>query len=193
MPLAPRPAASLALVAALALLPGCEQAFGTKDALQPGTALGTFHVTATRTENTCGEGALGSTPTWEFDVELARDKATLFWDNGAQVVSGPGSADGTRFQIDADVVMNMREGGDPGPPCSIHRHDTAVVTLPAGDGADVATFTGTLTFAFAPTAGSDCADLVLGGAPNPKTAMPIVTQLPCDFGFSMAAARTKAP
>ncbi len=187
----PRRPRLLSLLALGLGLTGCEQAFGTKDAHQPGELLGTFHVTATRSQNSCGEGALGSTPSWEFDVTLAKDRTTLFWDNGAQVISG-GGADGKSFQIDADVVMNMRQEGDNGPPCSVNRHDRATVTL-AGSDTNVPSFTGTLAYAFAPTTGSDCTDLILGGAPNPKTAMPVFAQLPCSFTYDMSAERAVAP
>ncbi|MFO0757935.1 MAG: hypothetical protein U0359_15670 [Byssovorax sp.] len=180
----------LALVVA-ALLPGCDQAFGNRDAKQPGTELGTFHVTATLTQNSCGDGALGSMKSWEFDVKLSRDVDYLFWNNGAQQVASAESSDGSTFHIDADVMMNMRQEGDSGPPCSVARHDAAVVTLPAG-ATDVTSFTGTLDYDFAPTSGSDCSDLVVGGSPNPK-AMPVFAQLPCSFGYSMTATRTKAP
>lgn len=187
----PSPARLAALLALGAGLAGCAQAFGTADAHQPGELLGTYHVTATRTQNSCGEGALGTTPSWEFDVKLARDSTTLFWNNGAQVISGAAATDGTSFQIDADVVMNMRAEGDNGPPCSVNRHDRATVLLSAS-GTNVASFTGTLAYAFAPTSGSDCTDLIQGGSPNPKD-VPVFAQLPCSFSYAMSASRTMAP
>ncbi|HSO00764.1 MAG TPA: hypothetical protein VLS89_20870, partial [Candidatus Nanopelagicales bacterium] len=92
----------------LPALAGCGDIFGNKDAHQPGEALGTFHVAGTRTSNTCGEGALGSTPTWEFDVQLAREDGILSWDNGATIVIGALAEDGVTFSIEATVVVDMR-------------------------------------------------------------------------------------
>src|SRR3712207_977940 len=96
------------MAASLALLSGCEDAFGDKDPRQPGTSLGSFHVVGTMVANSCGAGALGAAPTWEFDVDLAREQGVLFWDNGAQVVPGQLAEDGVSFLIEASVVVDMR-------------------------------------------------------------------------------------
>src|SRR5215218_7934577 len=116
----------------LAALPGCSDAFGDKDARQLGTALGAFHVAATRTQNSCGEGALGTQPTWAFDVKLARDPGVIFWNNGAEMIRGDLEADLVTFHFDTGIVMNMRTEADgPRPPCSISRHDQAEGVLSA--------------------------------------------------------------
>ena len=44
---------------------------------------------------------------WEFDVALARDETTLFWDNGAQVISGPGASGGTSFRAPSSVLSRL--------------------------------------------------------------------------------------
>ena len=112
---------SLALmVVAGPWLGGCGDIFGTKDAHQPGDELGTFHVAATRGVNTCGDGALGNTATWEFDVKLARGGAEIFWNNGVEQVTGALSADRVSFQFDTAVLMDMRTEEDGGlPACSV--------------------------------------------------------------------------
>jgi hypothetical protein len=167
----------------LAALPGCADAFGHGDAHQPGTVLGTFHVAATRTENTCGEGALGSQSDWAFDVKLARDPGALYWNNGVEMIRGELSADAVTFRFDSGIVMNMRTEDDRSlPACSIGRHDLAEGVLDA-PGDDVNAFVGTLAYDFAPTAGSRCDDLVDGPAP-------IVAMLPCRFAYRLAGMKS---
>jgi hypothetical protein len=166
----------------LGALPGCGDVFGDKDAHQPGNLLGTFHVTATRTANTCGEGALGTQPTWAFDVKLARDPGAIFWNNGVEMIHGDLDADLVTFHFDTGVVINMRmEADGPRPPCSISRHDQAKGVLSA-PGDDVKGFSGSLAYDFAPTAGSMCEDLI-------DSPTPIVATLPCGFAYKLEATR----
>lgn len=172
------------LAALVAGLPGCADLLGDpeKDAHQPGDLLGTFHVTATRTANTCGEGALGTQPTWAFDVKLARDAGALFWNNGVEMIHGVLDADDVTFHFDTGVVINMRTETDgPLPPCSIARQDQAKGALGA-PGEDVSTFSGSLAYAFAPTTGSMCDDLI----DSPTT---MLAALPCSFAYQLAGAK----
>ena len=176
----------LALPALLPLLTGCDNLFGDKDAHQPGEQLGTFHVTGTRTSNTCGEGALGSTPTWEFDVDLAREDGVFYWDNGAQIVVGTLAEDGVTFSIEAAVVIDMRgEENLAYPPCSIERRDVAAGAL-ASEGEAVEEFEGSLSYRYAPTLDSECVDLIEGE-------VPIFAALPCSMTYEMQATRIAAP
>src|SRR5262249_2310770 len=94
------------------LLAGCGDIFGTKDAHHPGTQLGSFHVTAARTSNSCGEGALGTSSSWEFDVRLARQDTEIFWDNGAEIITGALAADGVSFSFQSGVAVDMRTEED---------------------------------------------------------------------------------
>ncbi len=174
---------ALLLLSTLPLLAGCTEAFGTRDAHQPGDPLGTFHITATQTKNQCGDGALGAPATWDFDVKLAWKDGSLFWNSGGEVISGPLSADNKSFQIDTDVVMNMRTATDKGKPaCSMDRHDTAKGTLTL-DGDGVSAAAGTLTYAFEPTEGSSCDDLVTSDTP-------LFEAIPCEMVYAFKAPRT---
>ena len=176
---------SLAVLAG-PLLAGCADMFGTRDAHQPGDELGTYHVAATREASTCGEGALGNQAAWEFDVKLARGGAEIFWNNGAEIISGTIDADEQSFHFDTGVLMNMRTAESHGlPACSIRRTDRAAGKL-AATGDDVASFSGKLAFDFAPTEGSSCADLVTG-----STA--ILASLPCGIVYAIKGTRTAAP
>jgi hypothetical protein len=176
----------------LALLPAvlsaCIDAFGDETAAQ-GTALGTFHVVGTQTANTCGEGALGATRLWEFDVELARGEGALFWDNGASVTEGVLAEDKVSFSIEGRVLVDMRTGdAPPGPPCSVERRDRASGELgDAGD--DVARFKARMSYAFMPTAGSHCENLVAGEL----SFAPVFAALPCGMDYDLMAKRSASP
>ena len=164
-------------VLAIFLLAACGDP--TTDAHDPGVKLGTFHVTAARTANTCGEGALGTQAAWTFDVKLSRADRQLLWNNGAELITGSLDADEVTFHFDSGVLIDMRTAADHGlPPCSVQRHDQSAGKLAAA-GADVASFTGTLSYDFAPTTGSSCADL--NGV--------VVAALPCGFAYTLAGAR----
>lgn len=175
----------LLALAATASPSGCSQIFGDgrMDAHHPGTDLGSFQVTATVTANTCGAGALGEQSPWAFSVQLARDPGALYWNNGQAVITGSLAGDSVTFGFDTSVVENMRNPNVVGPPpCSMDRHDTASGTLGAATGA-VSSFSGQLSYQFAPTAGSNCDDLVNGDAP-------LVAQLPCGFTYQMTGTGT---
>jgi hypothetical protein len=162
---------------------GCVEAFGDRDAHQPGEVLGTYHLAAKQTSNSCGDGALGAGPTWEFDVQLASENDRIYWDSGGQVIAGALAGDGVTFEIATDVLMDMRTEEDAGkPPCSIARHDTATGAL-VRDGETVTSFSGTLSYAFAPTAESDCNDLVTSEAP-------VFAAIPCAMAYAFKAPRT---
>lgn len=162
---------------------GCVEAFGDKNPYEPGEPLGTFHLTAKQTQNSCGEGALGAPEVWEFDVKLSWGEQSIFWNSGGQVIPGKLSDDRASFEIASDVVMNMRTAADMGKkPCSIDRHDVAKGSLVA-QGEGVASASGTLSYDYAPTAGSDCADLVSSEAA-------VFAALPCAMTYSFSAPRT---
>lgn len=166
---------------------GCVEAFGTEDAHAPGDALGTFHVSAKTEANTCGDASVEGGQAWEFDVKLARDGATILWDNGAEIISGDIAADEVTFRFESGVLVDMRTEEDAYwlPPCSIERRDAAEGVLDS-PGTDVTRFDGELAYDFAPTAGSDCQDLITGPAP-------IFLALPCAIAFDLQALRTEAP
>lgn len=162
---------------------GCVEAFGDRNPYEPGEPLGTYHVKASQTANDCGDGALGAPPVWEFDVKLAWEDDSLFWNSGGQVIVGTLSADRTSFEIATEVVQDMRTDADAGKPaCSVARSDVAKGKLSV-EGEGVSAASGTLSYSFAPTSGSSCSDLVGGEAP-------IFAALPCAITYSFEAPRT---
>src|SRR5262245_58937422 len=73
-PVDPRFLVSLVLGA---LLSGCSGPPGV--GRQLGDDLGGFHVAATELTNGCGAGALGSRRSFDFEIELSRERTQLFW------------------------------------------------------------------------------------------------------------------
>jgi hypothetical protein len=166
---------------------GCAELLGdgSADAHQPGTEIGTFHVAATLTSNTCGEGAFGEAAAWAFDVKLARSEGALYWNNGQEVLAGTLGDDGVSFAFESGVIQDMRPEEQIGmPPCSIARRDRAAGALDAA-GDDVASFEGTLSYDFSPTAGSQCDDLI-----GLNSNEPVALTLPCGFAYRAEGTRT---
>ncbi len=153
----------------------------------PGEVLGKFHVEAKAKDNECGEGALGMTKTWEYDVELRKTADLLLWDNGKDVVEGRLQDDDRQFSFEITFDVNMRTDQDPAwlPECTITRTDHAQGSLSSG-GDDVDGFTGDFTYVFEPTEGSDCTNLY---GPNG----PLFHVLPCTVKYDVVAKRTVAP
>jgi hypothetical protein len=173
----------LLALAAAATPSGCEKIFGdgSQNAHMPGTDLGSFSVVANVTSNTCGDGALGEQPSWQFSVHFEMDPGVLYWNNGQEVLTGTLSDDGS-FSIDSSVVQNMRDPNVVGPlPCSIVRTDHAAGKFNSAK--NPTSFTGQLSYTFSPTSGSTCDDLWMSDAP-------IVAALPC--GFTYQATGTSA-
>ena len=186
-----RPLSLAPLALSLSLLTGCGDLFGDKDAKQPGTALGTFHVTATQASNTCGDKALGAPATWEFDIKLSRDTGTLYWNNGATQIQGTLSDDTQAFAVTGQVEEDMRSnGGSAGSACAVDRTDRATGSL-IGKNTDISSATGQLTFSFDPKAGSMCDDLVATTAESPKNV--VFAALPCSMTYTFQAPRTAQP
>jgi hypothetical protein len=174
----------LVLVGLLSLLSVACIDFGDSDGHVPGEALGEYHVAAALESSTCGADALGTPEQWEFDIRLSRDRADLFWLNGAEVIPGRVGPDGVSFEFDTAVAVPITppEGTRPG--CTVMRSDRATGEL-SGSDADVTGFDGTLVYGYAPDDGSDCSSLV--GVPGG------FAMLPCEIAFLLEATRTSAP
>ena len=160
---------------------GCADMRG-HDGRVPGEPLGTFHVTAALEASSCGPGALGSTPSWEFDVKLSRDGSRLFWLNGAAPVAGHVDPDGRSFGFETTVTIEVEPARADRPGCLVERVDRAAGTLEA-TGSEVTGFEGTLEYAYSVASDADCSSLVgvKGGFAG----------LPCSLGYAMAATQTE--
>lgn len=166
---------------------GCEKIFGdgSQNAHMPGTDLGSFHVMAFETSNTCGPGALGAQGTWQFDVRLQRDTGVLYWNNGQVSIPGGLASDDVTFSIDTQVIQDMRDPQVVGPlPCSLTRTDHSSGQLDTAKD-PVKSFTGELSYTFTPTTGSSCEDLV-------DSETPLFASLPCALTYKMTGSNAAA-
>jgi hypothetical protein len=175
MALRPRHAA----VAAPLALAAC---FGGKDPLNPGTPLGTFHVEGKLADDSCGPSS-GAPADWPFDVKLSRDGSTLYWVQGQAPVSGQLDAQShtTMKSTDTRTVHDANPRAGVGA-CTMTRDDALDMTLAP----DEASFTGTLSYTFSATDGSDCADQLISGGGTFAT-------LPCTTKYALTATRTALP
>ena len=147
----------------------------------PGTLLGTYQVTATVGDNTCG---LGAPSVRQFDVELSETTTataqTLYWSwlDHTPIASGPLAT--LQATLTSSQSGNV-DGTDAGPgPCTMDRADSLVVTL--GAGTPPGSFGGTMSYAFSAASGADCSDQLsaAGGA---------YAALPCTVTYALAATR----
>ncbi len=169
--------AGLALASALALGPACSG----KDPYNPGQTLGIFHVTGKLTSNACA-GPGGAPDPWEFEVKLSRDGTTLYWIQGGLPVQGHLDAKNHAL-LQSSGTTELRAGNTQAKVsgCSLTRTDSLDATL--GKDSPVTTFTGSLSYAYTPTAESDCSDqlAVAGGG---------WASLPCDIAYTITATKT---
>lgn len=146
-----------------------------------GDDLGTFSVEAAEVDGGCGAGAVGSTPRFRFDVELARSDAELFWDGRIG-----GTIDASLdFELAASVDVELRpaRGADPG--CSVNREDFISGALHADATGAVLGFSGSMRFAFQPAPSSVC---TLDDASAAD-----LQRLPCSLSYDLEGSRTRAP
>lgn len=154
----------------------------------PGSLLGTYQVTATAGESSCGSG-LGAPSAYQFDVQLSETTtdSTLHWSwlNDTPIASGtlaPVSSTDPALQATLEDSQSANvDATDAGAgPCTMERADTLVVTL--GPGTPPQSFSGTLTYAFTAESGSDCSDQL-------TTSGGMYEALPCSVAYALAAKR----
>jgi hypothetical protein len=190
----------LLAIAASVFGAGCVNPFGPQESstTMPGQPVGTFAVSATQGENTCGAGALGAPAAYTFNVTMSVSGSVIYWnDSSGSSVAGSLAADGVTFSFATSTITDMRAmvdtstsatsssstGGVPLPPCSIQRDDTGNGVL-VGDSTGVTSFSGTLGYAFTPTPGSSCLDLI-------ESETPTFATLPCSMSYSMSGTRAQ--
>jgi len=169
---------SLVLAASLA---GCLNFRKVDDAKAPGDMLGVFQVQGELKDSSCGEGALGATNAWTFEVKLSRFENDLYWLNGRETIVGDIASDGRTFSIKSEVEVTVSEPGRGKKGCKVLRTDDAEGLL-SDSGSDVESFDGTLGYGYAIVSGSDCSDWV--GTPG------AVTLLPCTMRYDILGERS---
>jgi hypothetical protein len=150
--------------------------FAKDDGRAFGDDLGRFAVGARLKSTTCGAQALDTPADWNFDVVLSRDYDLLYWNTGKDAVEGTIEADGRTFSFSSETVVDFDMSGNPRA-CSVVRTDSASGTF--DDGKKMRSFEGSLSYSFAPKAGTDCSDLIAGAS---------FDELPCSMSYRMAAA-----
>jgi hypothetical protein len=161
-------------------LAGCLNFGKVDDAKIPGDLLGTYAVTGTLTDSNCGEGALGSTDRWKFDVKLSRFHDDLYWINGREVIPGGIESDGVSFAFSTRVEGEVVPAGKGRAACVLSRADSAEGKL-SSDSLDVETFEASISFAYSATDDSDCEGWV--GGPD------AVVGLPCSLRYELTGSR----
>jgi hypothetical protein len=178
---AARAALGRALVAGVSvcLLAACSGPDGAGRRL--GDDLGTFSVDANEVDGSCGAGAVGSAPSFQFDVELTRADAELFWDGR---IGGTIDAN-LAFELAASVGVEVRpaRGADPG--CNVVRTDFISGVLHADASDQVVGLSGSMRFEFAAADGSAC-------TPDDAAAAELA-RLPCRLSYALEGTRTRAP
>jgi hypothetical protein len=146
----------------------------------PGTALGTYAISGTSAQNTCGSGTDMPNP-WTFSIELSNDGSTLYWRQSGVTVSGTLDATSTA-RISAGITSQVVEADAASPGCRMVRSDLITITLAA----DRNTVSGTLAFDFSIVDGSDCSSQLSSGGGT-------YDALPCNLGYSFTGKRTTMP
>ena len=163
------------------LFAGCLDYHKVADAKAPGDLLGTYQVDGALKDSTCGDGALGSTSSWDFEVKLTRFENDIYWLNGQEALVGDIASDGRTFSITTDVDVKVSDPMGAKRGCTVVRHDDAEGKLSAS-GTDVASFKGTLSFGYDTLAGSDCTAWV--GSEG------AVDLLPCSLIYTITGERS---
>jgi hypothetical protein len=158
------------------LATSCNQMFAKDDGRAFGDDLGRFAVGARLKTSTCGARALDTPADWDFEVILSRDVDLLYWNTGEDAVEGTIAADGRTFSFSSEATFDVDASGSPRA-CSIVRTDSAAGTF--DDAKSVRAFEGSLSYHYAPKAGTDCSDLVADAS---------FDELPCSMSYRMDAA-----
>lgn len=154
------------------LISGC----ATTDGL-PGTALGTFEVTAVLSSNTCGRG-LGAKNPWKFDAELSLDGNTLYFrGDGQEDVSAPLDSENVATYT---LVENQQASADGSCVVSLK----TIYTVQIDEATAPQTSSGSLRFEYSSLYRNACASqlTVNGGAYD---------DLPCALEYSFTALKAE--
>jgi len=166
--LARTPALRIACATALVSIASCKP----EDAL-PGTALGSFAVTAVLSTNTCGSGLAPTNP-WKFDAELSLDGNTLYFRaKDEDEVSAPLDSENTAT---CTSVVNSQSATDSG--CTLSLKTIYTIKLDSATGPK--TSSGTLRFEHSASGSNKCTSQL---SENGGT----YDELPCAVEYSYTA------
>jgi hypothetical protein len=172
----------LLLVSLLAY--GCvqpgEQAEEAQDPHAPGEQLGAYAMGGALSSDACGAASLNAPERWSFSLKLSRQGDALYWLNGREAIVGEIDAKGRfAFETHLDIPLTPKRGAAKG--CTIVRSDSAKGTLAH----DAGSLSAELTYSYAATPDSDCAEEVATAA----TGMP--RALPCALTYALRGERVE--
>ncbi len=156
-------------------------ACSAKNVLEPGTVIGTFQVEGHKQTATCGD-AKTATDLWLFKVRFSRDLSTLYWLQNRAPVKGHIGSD-RKVRLETTDTIQIRPATRTTGACFLARQDVLEATLgpdePLGDagGGGFSSLSGTLSYGFSATEGSNCEGLV----------DPAVSVLPCETVYAVNA------
>lgn len=189
--------------ATLLILMGCMLAFPLSGCpVDPsGEVVGTYNVTGSLVENSCGSTAFAAQDPIDFVVELrAEDHGPAYWRRPtAAIVNGSHTGDVYRFRTEVPVTLYGADPTTGTPGCTLAQVETILVTAKASEAGDggVSTpndqgradagaasgeiFRGESVIELVPTAGSNCLRAVaLSGGP--------FLTLPCRVEYDLSGA-----
>jgi hypothetical protein len=162
------PALRIAGVTALVLIASCKP----EEAL-PGTALGSFAVTAVLSSNTCGDG-LNPTNPWKFDADMSLDGNTLhFRATDEEEISAPLDSENTAT---CTTVVNSQPSTDSACTLSLK----TIYTIKLDSATAPKTSSGSLRFEHSASGSNKCAGQL---SANGGT----YDELPCAVEYSYTA------
>lgn len=146
-----------------------------------GDDLGTFRVVATQTENTCGPGALGSSQSFDFALDLSREHSELFWNGNVR-----GRIDASlAFEFRAEVRIELRAPRNADPGCTLRRSDEMTGVLEEEPAAGIIGFTGAMSYSVSSETAEGCTAIELA-----ESGLPVV---PCRLEYMLTAERERVP
>jgi len=171
---------------------GCADLMGNKDPHQPGDPIGVYSINAQVdvASSNCPEVVAQAPNPWTFQVTLRRDATTGYWLAGGDPLQGTIDDKGAiTFTATTPTPVHDVEKAKGVGACTIDRTDQfagAFAGAPS-TAAGIATFSGTLTYAYAVESGSDCSDVV--GQPSEEDPKPLFTNLPCTVKFNVTGTK----
>jgi len=141
----------------------------------------TFEISADRTSNSCGSGAVDATKEWEGNVSIEVEGDNITWteDQNGKTLEGTVSDDS--FLITDSWTTVISEGTEAAPGCSVTVRVRYVGTLDGTSG-DIENIDGEMSISYTEVSGSDCSALI--GANNG------FDELPCEVTYAFDGDRT---
>jgi hypothetical protein len=147
------------------------------------SGLGIYQVTASQTTSCATEGLLAAPNEMLLSAHLRRVGTSLHWDDGRGLLIGPYDEDDSSFVVEQSILVDMREDPESDlPSCKIWRFLTIDAALTGASPQDLDTVEGEMSYAYDPTVGSSCDDLLSGPTPLAK-------ELPCTATFELSGER----